>query len=168
MANTYLDKAIEAVYESPKDSRACFLSSKLHFFSIGVNCMTRHCLQPSMTVRSELARPAASNGLTSALNASRFSSIKARVRKTVSSPSPPSCLFCYASSRKDFPAMTSCSKSMAEGWHLSPSNRNMSALSSRMPFGYRATHKVRPKITDQHAFEVLLSHINNSSWTITL
>ncbi len=32
-----------------------------------------------------------------------------------------------------------------------------------LPFGYRADHKVRPKITGQHAFEVLFSQINNSS-----
>ena len=28
-----------------------------------------------------------------------------------------------------------------------------------LPFGYRAIHKVRPKITGQHATEVLFSHI---------
>lgn len=36
----------------PSGFHECSLSSKLQFFSIGVNCMTRRCLPPSMTVLS--------------------------------------------------------------------------------------------------------------------
>ena len=32
-----------------------------------------------------------------------------------------------------------------------------------LPFGYRATRKVRPEITSQHASEVLLAYINHAS-----
>jgi hypothetical protein len=49
----------------------------------------------------------------------------------------------------------------------SPHNNTKKILDDiYLPFGYRATHKVRPKITGQHAFEVLFSHIINSSLTL--
>ena len=121
-------------HESAKPSgfHECSLSSKLQFFSIDVNCMTRRCLPPSMTVLSGLARLAVSSGLTSALNASNSSFIKAKARKTALYQSLPSYLHSYVSLRKDFQAMTSCSRATEEGLLLSPSNLDMSALSLRM------------------------------------
>ena len=48
--------------------------------------MTRRCSPPSMTVPSGLVRLAASNGSTSVLTVSSFSSIRGKARKTAVCP----------------------------------------------------------------------------------